>query len=291
MRVASAAIVRLALLILIAPCTFVVADVRAGQQQKSPFLFIMIDAKTEAAMGEFPYDRAVLAKVVERAADAKARAVVLKFYLDQPKSVEGDRALAAAMSKIPVVLEACIPLKDDKSAQPNPLPHRFTLLRFGKNEPKAIGGKNGWIPIPELAERAQGIGFVDSPGDAKQVPIVEAYQAAYVKSLYTICIELAFNDGALITPGREMQINDKPIELDDKSLATVELSNEDRVPTVSFLDFINGKVPDEAIKDRVLIIGCDTAKMPTLDTPAGKIGIHRAFNLQLLALYKHFAAQ
>ena len=122
------------------------------------------------------------------------------------------------------------------------------------------------------------------------MPVIEAYQNAYVKSLQTICLELAFNDGALITPGREMQINDKPIELDAKSLATIEFPNEDGVATVSFVDFINNKVADTAIKDRVVIVGCDTPKMPTADTLAGHIGIHRAFNLQLLALYSHFSA-
>jgi len=29
--------------------------------------------------------------------------------------------------------------------------------------------------------------------------------------------------------------------------------------------------------------------MPTVDTPLGKMGIHRAMNLQLLALHAHFS--
>src|SRR5215207_6369139 len=65
------------------------ADARTQPASKPysppPFIFIMIDAKTEAALGEFPLDRAVLAKAVDQAAAMKARAVVLNFYLDKPK--------------------------------------------------------------------------------------------------------------------------------------------------------------------------------------------------------------
>lgn len=254
----------------------------------SPFAFIMIDAKTETALGEFPFDRAVLAKAVDQAAAMQARAVVLNFYLDKPKSVAGDRALAAAMRKLPVVLPACIPAEADKTAEPNPLPLRFQIMRFAKGQAKAMGGKNGWIPIPDFTEPAAGIGFADGTGSIEKIPIVEAYRDAYVKSFWTICVELAFNDGAVITPGREMNINDKSLELDEQSIATIEFPMADRVETISFLDFVNGKTPEAAIKDKVLVIGAETAKMPTVVTPLGKLGMHRVMNLQLLALHAHF---
>ena len=257
----------------------------------APFAFVMIDAKTENALGEFPYDRAVLAKAVERAAEGKAKAVVLNFYLDKPKSAEGDRALMMAMWKIPVALEACIVTEKEQPGESNPLPHRFELVRFGKNEPKAINGDRGWIPIPDLAERAAAIGFANSTGDIEKIPIVHGYRAAYVKSFWTVCLELAFDDGAVITPGREMLINDKPIELDEQSQGAIEFPKNDQVDTISFIDFLNGKVPPESIQNRVVIIGADTAKMPTVDTPIGKLGIHRAKNLQLLALHAYFAAR
>ncbi|MBC8108724.1 MAG: CHASE2 domain-containing protein [Anaerolineae bacterium] len=248
----------------------------------------MIDPRTEAALGEFPFDRAILAKAVDQAAAMKARAVVLNFYLDKPKSEAGDRALAASMRKIPVVLPACIPGEAEKAGEPNPLPIRFQIMRFAKGQAKAIGGKNAWIPIPDFAEPAADIGFSDGTGSIEKIPIVEAYRGAYVKSLWTICMELAFNDGALITPGREMSINDKSLELDEQSIVTIEFPKADRVETISFIDFVNGKTPDAAIKDKVLIIGADTAKMPTVDTPIGKLGMHRTMNLQLLALHAHF---
>lgn len=272
-------------------CCAVHAQAAQGDNPRSPFAFVMIDAKSERTLGEFPFDRAVLAKAVERAAAMKARAVVIKFYLDQPKSAEGDRALAAAMQKIPVALAACVGPEKDRPKEPNPLPNRFVLMRHGAGGPKAIGGNSGWIPLPDFTERAAAIGFSDSAGAIDAIPMIESYQRTYVRSFWLMCLELAFNDGALVTPGRDVSLNDKSMPLDERSLATIEFPKEDRVATISFIDFINGKVPDDAIRDKVIVIGADTAKMPTVETPIGKLGIHRAMNLQLLALYEHFASK
>lgn len=266
--------------------------VPATASKAAPFTFITIDARSEQALGEFPFDRAIIAKAVDKAAEMKARGVVLAFFLDKPRSEAGDRALMVSMSKLPVVLQACIAPADekagDKAGEPNPLPHRFELMRFGKSQPKAIGGNKGWIPLPDFCERAAAIGFVDSTGDVAKIPIIEAYQTVYVKTLHLICIEMAFNDGALITPGRNVQINDKSLDLDDQSIATIQWPTSDRLETISFVDFVNGKAPEAVIRDKILIIGVDTAKVPTVDTPLGKLNVHRVFALQLLALYAHF---
>jgi len=268
---------------------WVIVASRALAADANPFSFIMIDAKSQQALGEFPFDRAVLAKAVDQAAAMKARAVVLNFYLDKPKSEAGDRALAISMMKLPVVLVACVPPDAEKAGEPNPLPHRFVLLRIGKSQPKAIGGNKGWIPLPDLSERAADVAFANGTDDITRIPMIEAYQTAYVKTFWTVCLELAFNDGALVTPGRDISINNKSLELDDHSIGSIEFPQSDKFESISFLDFLNGKTPESAIKDKVLIIGADIGKMPTVDTPLGKMGIHRAMNLQLLALHAHFS--
>ena len=275
-----------ALILSILLCLF--AQTVAFAADSNPFVFVAIDTKSEQALGEFPFDRSILAKAIDKAAEMKARGVVLGFFLDKPRSEAGDRALMISMSKLPVVLQACIPADAEKQGAANPLPHRFELVRFGKSQPKAIGGTKGWIPLPDFCERAAAIGFVDSAGDVTKIPIIEAYQTAYVKSLQLICIEMAFNDGALVTPGRDVNINDKSLELDDHSIATIDFPSADKVQAISFVDFINGKAPDVAIKDKIVIIGVNTAKVPTVDTPIGKVNANRLFDLQLLALYAHF---
>ena len=62
----------------------------------SIFVPIFIDARSDARLGPFPYDRAVYANALMAFEKLGAKGVVLKFFIDQPKG-NGDDALAMAM--------------------------------------------------------------------------------------------------------------------------------------------------------------------------------------------------
>ncbi|SRR5581483_1612670 len=63
-------------------------------------VIIAIDEPSLAKLGRWPWSRATLASLVDRAADAGARAVVLDILL--PESGPGDDALAKAAKRLPV---------------------------------------------------------------------------------------------------------------------------------------------------------------------------------------------
>ena len=62
---------------------------------------VAIDEQSLAAVGAWPWDRALIAAIVDRAADAGARAVVLDVLLAEPRN--GDETLAAAARRLPVL--------------------------------------------------------------------------------------------------------------------------------------------------------------------------------------------
>jgi len=62
---------------------------------------IAIDEKSIAALGRWPWSRAVLAQLVDRAADAGARGVVIDILLAEPGP--GDEQLARAAKRLPVI--------------------------------------------------------------------------------------------------------------------------------------------------------------------------------------------
>ena len=62
---------------------------------------IAIDKKSIAALGRWPWSRAVLAQLVDRAADAGARGVVIDILLAEPGP--GDEQLARAAKRLPVI--------------------------------------------------------------------------------------------------------------------------------------------------------------------------------------------
>jgi CHASE2 domain-containing sensor protein len=59
----------------------------------------MIDSVTEAKLGAFPIDRAHIANSINILSSAGAKAVVLKFFYDQPSNEKSDAALQAAIVK------------------------------------------------------------------------------------------------------------------------------------------------------------------------------------------------
>lgn len=123
----------------------------------SQFVLVMIDKKTEGALGPFPYDRGVLAQAVERSAALGAKGVVLKFFLPGPRSEKGDLALADAMHKTKVLLEAGYP-----GAPPsNKLPDRFKLNLAVDSRLKGLPANPGAMPLPIFSRAAYDVGWVD----------------------------------------------------------------------------------------------------------------------------------
>src|SRR5476649_1004481 len=151
------------------------AHARAGDFG-SDFAVVMIDDATEAKLGPFPYDRAMYAKAIDACARLKAKAVVVKFFFDLPKTPAGDAALAAAMKNIPCVLQARL---EPTEGTAQSIPSRF---RFGdKPLPAGERGDLGWIPLPGLLDTASAVGFVDF--DSPTIPLIEDYRGASYKSL------------------------------------------------------------------------------------------------------------
>ena len=251
----------------------------ADQPAESPFVAVFIDTKTEKALGPFPYDRAVLAKAIDKSVASGARGVVLKLFIDKPKTVEGDRALVDAAKRTKLLVQARL---DDSEQDPNPLPDRFALKAGIEGKP--LGGKNGWLPLPDLSAVAHDLGFVDYRV-IDRMPLVEQYRGKLVKSLYLSCLELALAAPAEIVPARSVRIRDKKLELDEHSEIAVEYPAKDDLQYISFSDFIE-QPPRAELKDRIVIIAYDSERFEAVKTPAGPIRPHRAFIYALMSIYQ-----
>jgi adenylate cyclase len=249
----------------------------------SPFVVVFIDAKSEKVLGPFPYDRTVYANAIDTAAASGARGVVLKFFIDKPKTPDGDVALVQSAKSTKLLVQARL---DDRETAPNPLPDRF---RIGMNVATAgnlLAGKSGWIPLPALSAAAYDVGFVDFRV-IDRMPMIERYGDSVVKSLCLSCLELAFGERAEVSPGKSVRLHGKTVVLDERSEIGVEYPAKDDLPYISFSDFIGGKTQPEA-KDRVVILGYDSDQFEPVETPKGKIRPHRAFVYALMSLYKRF---
>ena len=231
--------------------------------EESVFVPIFIDARTEAKLGSFPYDRAVSADALIAFEKLGAKGVVLKFFIDQPKG-KGDDALALAMTKLPVILQARC---DDTEAKPNPLDARFSAPATAQMN-FAVTCTAGWIPLPILQKNAANVCFADQVV-VDAATILERYQNRAVKSLYVCALELA----------------GKPVPVADAGgTRKVDLAKVPQFDVISLVDVLDGKIERARIAGKIVVFGYEGPKATMHDTAIGRISAHRAFMVNLLAL-------
>ena len=249
----------------------------------SDFAVVMIDDETEAKLGPFPYDRSVYAKAIEACARYKAKAVVLKFSFDEAKSAAGDTALRDAMKSIPVVLQARLQETDSTAL---PIPAKF---QFGSEKLAAgIQGERGWIPLPALMAVAADVGFVDF-ADAN-IPLVEIYQENPRKSLVLCCLEQATGTPAHADGHGRVLVGDGYLPVDDANVYHGTLNEAAPLRPLSLARLLAGGVNENEIAGRVVIIGWDSRRTPTLPTTFGPMRIHQLFLRCLADSYRTLKA-
>jgi CHASE2 domain-containing sensor protein len=238
-----------------------------------PYRAVFIDDKTEKELGAIPYDREVYARGIRELDKSGARAIVVMFFMDLPKSSKGDAEFAKAVhdSKAKVILQAALDKGEDN---PNPLPLRFNLDIAVPPGSSLIDGGHGWLPLPEFAEHAQDIGFANLRIPA-EMPLVEVYDDKPVKSIWRCALEAGFSDTALIMPGDSLELAHHRIKINSHSEIRIDPPAEDKIDSISFIDVLHGKVPKETFKDKVVLLGCDSMSMQTVDTKSGQFRSHR----------------
>jgi CHASE2 domain-containing sensor protein len=247
----------------------------------APFVLLMIDQKTEAALGPFPYDRDVFAAAVERSTELGARGVVLKFFMPNAQTERGDRALANAMRKTKVLLQAG-GSHDERG--PNAFPAKFKLGP-AQDYPKAMDATLG-APLPLFANAAYDIGFVDMRQPLNRAPVIEQFEGSYVKSLWTQILELALGAKADIR-GDSVAFGNRTLKLGEWSDVDFAYPRQDTIEYIPLVDYLHDRKPRPEVKDRIVIIGADLLRVaPPLQTPMGPLGPHRVFYSALLSMYR-----
>jgi CHASE2 domain len=269
--------------IFVAVILFGLAAALRADEFAEKFAVVMIDDESEAKLGPFPYDRGLMAKAIEASAKGGAKAVVFKFFFDQPKTSSGDAALCAAMHSLPVVLQARL---DDSEGTAQEIPLRFEL---GPNRlATPVRGDRGWIPLPTLLDAARAVGFVDF--NSLKIPLVEEYRGAPYRSLILCCLELAVGAQARVVEGNRVEIGKGFIPVNAMDIYEADLTHLEPLKIISFESLLAGVVERNAIEGRVVIIGLDSAPIPSLLTEHGKMGVHRFFVQCLAASYQTLKA-
>jgi adenylate cyclase len=175
-----------------------------------PVRIVDIDEASLAKIGQWPWPRSELARIVERLADAGAKTVAIDLILAEPDRLSpealirqaktrselapivaelaalpsNDTLLAHAMARLPVVLG----LAGDDSRRRRPAPPRAAFAIAGDDPLLFVPGFSGAIePLPELSAAAAGIGAVNwlpaADQIVRQVPLLTAHDGVLVPTL------------------------------------------------------------------------------------------------------------
>ncbi|MDB6053645.1 MAG: hypothetical protein JWN25_1168 [Verrucomicrobiales bacterium] len=249
---------------------------RAGKFEEN-FVVVFVDKVSEQKFGEIPLDRALFADAVERLAEAKAKAVVFKFFFDQSKKEETDRRLGRSFTNLPVILEACL----REEPRPNVLPSRFFMVDV--QGPGSSLAARGWIPTPMILEHANDLGFVDA--STSVIPMHEPYMGKQVKSLWLCCVEAATGQTAKIEPGRKVAFGGKSASINTDDEVTVDLPDPAKISYIPFHLILDKTAPPGAIAGKVVILGYDGPNIHDFPTKYGKVKAHRLFVACLKGFY------
>jgi CHASE2 domain-containing sensor protein len=251
---------------------------RSAEKFEDAFVFSFIDRQFEQLLGGPPFDRALYARAVEKCRELGAKGVVIKLFLDRERTAAGDEALAQAMSRLPVVLQARI---EPATGRPDDLPDRF---RFpGSDLPTSIAGERGWIPIPRLLAVAADVGFVDFDDDS--IPLLETYRNASFKSVVLCALELHSGAKARLNGRAQLMIADRVLPSDPAYVQKVERSTAP-LPYISLPALLAGNADTKLIRGRIVVLGYTGSDAPMIKTPAGDVEAHVFFGQCLRAVFE-----
>jgi len=247
------------------------------------FLFVATNDEDKSKLGRWPINRSLYAEAIARAREDGARAVILKFFFDLASKPEADSNLAHAIASMPVYLQFVFGGGDGTATGQLPI-WRSDLgaehLKPLYDQPPSL------LPLPQFREHAAGIGFVNVLPDPEynQIEILGYTGTKVAASLQFFSIEAALGAKA---SARKMQltINNKSYRIGDDGRVRCPYLAVGRPKESSLFAFLNGQVPRDEVRDRVVIIGNtrnNTPRFPTSKTLS--LPVHEVFFRQILCL-------
>lgn len=284
-----------------------VLSLRPAAAQTSAVTVIDIDDQSLTALGQWPWPRDVLGRVVDRLVDAGASVVVLDMLLAEPDRMSSarrpsdlpataadpiadpgadhDASLAEAMARRAVVTGAAVLATSLPASDREPIVGRMAIRGVPSLDlvPRSAGLVR---PLPVLERASQGIGVInlypDMDGIVRTVPgvliaadnllpglAIEAARVASGASNLIVDAPASYGPEGIVVAGRF-------VPTDRRGRIWVDARDPQRVPTIAAHRLLSEASAPPDIRGRVAVVGSSAAGIGRLvKTPAG-IGIPSA---------------
>ena len=262
--------------------------VRGGVASPTEVLIVAVDDPSVANLGRWPWPRGKMAELVIHLSRAGARVIALDavFLPAEAERASGnDRLLGEAVQRagsviLPYYFTLGKPRAEGKKDEIPPPVLSSSLLLF--DDPKKFSDfpppQAGEIfsPVPEILRGARALGHInallDPDGKVRWEPLIVQYQSHYFPSFSVQVAGAAMGLGRgdiKVNVGHSLRLGSLilPTDRSGKMLIPYFGGNQS-IPHRPFIDVLSGRVPPDAFKDKVILVGVTAAGSPDfLATP------------------------
>ncbi|MBA4381748.1 MAG: adenylate/guanylate cyclase domain-containing protein, partial [Sideroxydans sp.] len=212
-------------------------DVRGAIPVEPSIGIIAIDEKSIAELGQYPWTRSQYARLLDRLKAAQVKAVLFDAFFPEREDMVNDQAFAAAMKRSGNVVLA-------------------KVYEFDKND-QVIGITQS---IPELERAAAGVGhinlFPEEDGVNRRAPLLIESEGKWYPSLSLMAAMITLGEKEYSQDDFGIVLGNRHIPLGERSSMWVNyMGPPGNYPRYSFADVVNGRIPPEQLKGKVLFVG------------------------------------
>ena len=257
---------------------------------------VAIDETSLARVGQWPWPRAVLAKLVEQLHALGASVVALDLLL--PEAERGaaitDRALAGALGRSPAVTGYAF-LFDQPGPADACTQHPLELVERQRGDAPPSAGlftaANGVCTVIDLVSAASGSGFInagpDPDGLLRRAPLLMRFGDRVYPSLALAAVRRSLGGGPVVLDARSdgsmvMTVASRSVSLDAQGRLLLRAAPAARRPApISAADVLDGRIPREQVRGRVVFVGATALGLrdvvvTTVDRALPGVVIHQA---------------
>jgi len=198
---------------------------------------IAIDDKSIAELGRYPWSRDRYAHLIDRLAAAKAKAVMFDVFFPERENLSNDQLFAAATKRAGNVVLA-VAFDYDKDG------HVAAITRS----------------LPEIERGAVGVGHInqlpDDDGVIRRNPLLIEKDGKQIPSLGLMAAMLALGETKYEAGDFDIALGKRHIPVDGEYRMWINYVGGPGVyPRYSFTDVMNGRIPAEELKGKILFLG------------------------------------
>ena len=212
-------------------------DLRGPIQPNPDIAIIAFDDKSIAELGRYPWSRDRYAQLIDKLSAAKARVVLFDAFFPERENAKNDRLFAAAVKRAGNVVLAAA-LHFDKEG-------RVTSITRS---------------LPEIERGLAGVGlinmFPDDDGVVRRIPLLLEKDGKQMPSLGLLGAILALGESGFVSGDFDIELGERRIPVDGENKMWVNYVGGPGVyPRYSFTDVMNGRIPAEKLKGKILFVG------------------------------------